>query len=59
MSDTHEKADWKVRVYNGTQIIKSWVIQNRTEHEADRDAAAAVRIISEEHDNWTVSKMRT
>lgn len=50
-------ADWRVRIYDKNDaLINSWTIQNRTEHEAEREAAADVDNDSDACD-WTLTRI--
>ena len=41
--DPNKRTNWRVRVYDvNEKVISTWVIQNRTEHEAESEATADV-----------------
>lgn len=52
--------NWRVRIYRGSTEAHTWVIENRTEHEAEREALADTRMKEFEkyHDfDWTMTKI--
>ena len=49
--------NWLVRVYNSKdEIISSWPINNRTEHEASKEAEADIRK-QKKYADWTMTEI--
>lgn len=56
MSDTVKKTNWVVRVYDvNDDLLAAWVIENRTEFEAENEAYAEAQRIPHEAD-WTITE---
>ena len=56
MSDLH---DWVVRVYNkNNKVIAKWIIEDRTEHDASREAESAVETCYQRADDWTLTQRK-
>lgn len=52
MADCITKQDWMVTEYDETEkIIDTWIIEDRTEHEAEREAESTV---SRDCADWTM-----
>lgn len=49
-------ADWLVRVYRGSAQIGEWIIQSRTEEEADKEASADIEKDFPDSTDWTMER---
>jgi len=53
-NNTYKRDNWRVTVYDKKdKIIDSWVIENRTENEAENEAIADLPY---EMNDWTMTK---
>lgn len=51
-------SDWRVRVYNKRdKVIKSWIIENRTENEASKEAEADIANNYPNAADWSMTKI--
>ena len=51
--------NWKVIVYDKADaIIDTWTIENRSEIEANREAAADVQKLGEKVADWTMTEIK-
>jgi len=53
MKNTYGRYNWRVVAYDEkNNVIEAWTIENRTEHEAEKEATADLPIC----DDWTMTK---
>ena len=53
MKNTYGRYNWRVIAYNAKNtVIESWVIKDRTENEAEKEAIADLPIC----DDWSMTK---
>jgi hypothetical protein len=58
MSDNKKVRDWRVRVYdedNNGKIKETWIIRDRTEEEAEKEADSEICHRIPIHDGWSMS----
>lgn len=54
-----DATNWSVRVYNEKdRVIASWIIENRTEWEAEREASADIGNQYSAEATWTMTAIR-
>jgi hypothetical protein len=60
MNKSFEKLfNWEVRVYNkNNKMIASWIIKDRTEHDADREAMSCIETCYPNSDDWSLTKIK-
>ena len=48
--------NWRVTVYDkADHVLATWVIENRTENEAEREASHDVAMSHPDYDTWTMT----
>lgn len=53
----NKRYNWLVSVYVGEEIVEAWMIEDRTEREAETEAHAEVNKLTVEWDDWSITRI--